>query len=187
MRAGDPTAKNDVLKTAQRKLEVIAQRMLHKSPSVRRWAETVDLLQEAMFKLSQAMDKISVADTRAFLGLATTIINRQLIDLARHYKGPRGIGANHASDQPRDGQPARYEVGARDEDPAELEKWTALHAAVEMLEYEEREVFGLKFYHNWSTAQVAELLGVSEKTVGRRLKDALESLKKALGGDLPRI
>ena len=35
--------------------------------------------------------------TRAFFGLAAEQMRRELLDLARHYYGPEGEGANHDS------------------------------------------------------------------------------------------
>ena len=39
-----------------------------------------------------------------------------------------------------------------------MERWSAFHDAVARLAPEEREVFGLTFYHGWSQAQIADEL-----------------------------
>jgi RNA polymerase sigma-70 factor (ECF subfamily) len=70
-------------------------------------------------------------------------------------------------------------------DPADLDRWHALHEAVEKLPAELREVFGLTFYHGWTQAEIAELLGVSDWQVRRLWRRACLRLHEMLGGDLP--
>lgn len=53
-------------------------------------------------------------------------------------------------------------AGPRDE-AAGPDRWTALHTAVDRLPAEQRETFGLWFYHKWSEAEIAELFGVDER------------------------
>jgi RNA polymerase sigma factor (sigma-70 family) len=45
---------------------------------------------------------------------------------------------------------------------------SAFHAAVEQLPDAEREVVELTFYHGLTQPEIAELLGVDERTVRRR-------------------
>ena len=101
------------------------------------------------------------------------------LDLARHYQGAHGLGRNYQSgtrpDEPTDHSP----------DAVELERWAAFHAAVDGLPTEAREVFVLTFYHGSTQAQIAELFGVSAKTVYRRWQNAAILLNRALGGDIP--
>ena len=56
---------------------------------------------------------------------------------------------------------------------------------VERLPVEEREVVGLIYYHGWTQQQVAELLGVSERTVRRHWVSAVARLSTGLGGLFP--
>jgi DNA-directed RNA polymerase specialized sigma24 family protein len=46
-------------------------------------------------------------------------------------------------------------------------------------------VVGLRFYHGWGEAEIAELFGVTERTVRRRWRTACQRLGEALGGQLP--
>jgi RNA polymerase sigma-70 factor (ECF subfamily) len=128
-------------------------------------------------RLLRALEATAVADTREFFNLAAAVIRRELIDLARHFHGPRGLGANHAS------SPAfpAVEPVDRAEDPAALDRWTALHEAAGRLPAEEREAFGLIFYHAWTQERVAELFGVDVRTVRRRWCRAVELLHVAVG------
>jgi RNA polymerase sigma-70 factor (ECF subfamily) len=180
MRAGDPAARDELLAACQRRLEALARRMLRRYPNVARWADTGDVFQGAVMRLLRTLEAVRPADTRAFLGLAAAHVRRELLDLARRFDGPRGVGANHGSVGP-DG----LDTAAPDNRPAELDRWAAFHEAVEGLPAEEREVFGLTFYHGWTQARVAELFGVDERTVRRRWRAACLAVSRALGGEMP--
>ena len=121
------------------------------------------------------------ASTRDFYSLAAVQMRRELLDMARHYGGAQGHGRNHHS-SPGEGADAADPHGA----PAspgddDLDRWGRFHEAVERLPAEERETIGLVFYHGWTQAQVAELMQVSERTVQRWWKSALEALRKEVG------
>ena len=179
IRAGDAAARDELLRATSHRLEALARKMLRQFPGVSRWEDTADVVQESSLRLLRSLEEVDPADTRGFFGLAATQIRRQLLDLARHYSGPHGHGANQDSVGP-DGRPA--EAAAADPD---LERWAAFHEAVERLPAAEREVFGLTYYHGWPQADIAALFGVDERTVRRRLRAAAEALHHALGGDLP--
>ena len=180
--AGDNIARDEMIRAALSRLEHLTRRMLRKYPSVARWAETGDVLTASAVRLLRALERTAVADTRGFMNLAAAVIRRELIDLARHFHGPQGLGANHESGDLVAGAPA---AAVTDPDPAHLDRWTALHEAAEQLPAEEREVFQLRFYHGWTQERVAELLGFDVRTVRRRWRAACDALTEALGGELP--
>ena len=68
---------------------------------------------------------------------------------------------------------------------ADLERWAAFHEMVGALPAEEREVVGLVHYHGWTQAQIAELFGVTERTVRRWWQSALLKLGEAMADHLP--
>lgn len=182
IRAGDREARDALIRACQERLERLASRMLRGFPNVRRWADTADVFQNAAMRLLRALEQVEVADTRGLFNLATTTIRRELLDLARHFGGPEGVGANHASRGPGGAVPDRPDPAT---DPHKLERWTALHEAAERLPVEEREVFGLVFYHGWTQAQVGALLNIDPRTVRRRWQAACQALHAALDGLLP--
>ena len=55
-----------------------------------------------------------------------------------------------------------------------------LHTAIEELPDEEREVLELYFYAGLTQTKIVEMLGISESTVRRRLRQAKESLARGL-------
>src|SRR5207244_829955 len=70
-------------------------------------------------------------------------------------------------------------------EPTRLAAWSAFHEAVEKLPDEEREVFDLLWYQGLAHAEAAELLGVAERTVGRRWQEARLHVAEALHGEIP--
>jgi RNA polymerase sigma factor (sigma-70 family) len=186
MEAGHRSASDDLLRSAGPRLERLAREMLRRFPGVRRWADTDDVVQNATLRLLRALQAVRPADTREFFNLAAEQIRRELLDLARHFYGPWGEGANHASVQgPVDAESAGGAPPDRADDADELERWCAFHAAVELLPAEEREVVGLIFYHGWTQPQIAELFGVDERTVRRRWRSACLRLAERVKGKLP--
>jgi RNA polymerase sigma-70 factor (ECF subfamily) len=186
LQAGDLAAREELLRGVGNRLERLARKMLRRFPGVHRWVETDDVLQSALLRLLRALQEVRPESMRAFFGLAAEQMRRELLDLARHYYGPHGQGAHHASHgSGADASTPAHEPPDRDADPAELERWCLFHQQVEQLPAEEREVVGLIFYHGWKQADVARLFGVSERTVRRRWEAALVKLHHVLNDDGP--
>src|SRR5262249_32858685 len=101
LRQGDAAARNDLLSSACDRLQGLTRKMLNDARGVRRWEQTDDVLQNALLRLSRALEAVTPATARDFYRLAAAQIRRELIDLARHYYGPQGAGAHHASEGPR--------------------------------------------------------------------------------------
>lgn len=180
IRSGDPAARNELLRAVGGRLQELTSRMLRKYPGVARWVETGDVLQTAALRLLRALEEVRPASTREFYALAAVQLRRELLDLARHYGGPHGHGRNYQSSP-------SGPVGASSADPpmtdadADLDRWTRFHEAVEGLPAEERETVGLMFYHGWTQAQVAELMVVTERTVQRWWRAAIQKLRDQVG------
>lgn len=177
MQAGDASARDELVRGFQGRLELLARKMTGRDRRIARWVEAEDVLQNALLRLLRALETVKPDSTRAFFGLAAEQMRRELLDLARHYYGPEGEGAHHDSVAPRtdDSRPG-LDLPAPDANANELERWARFHEEVERLPVHEREVVGLIFYHGWTRAQVAELFGTHERTVRRWWKDALVRL-----------
>jgi RNA polymerase sigma-70 factor (ECF subfamily) len=186
LQTGDPAAPDELLRRVGGRLERLARKMLGRFPGVRRWAETGDVLQNATLRLLRALQEVRPANTREFFGLAAEQLRRELLDLSRHFFGPRGAGAHHASQAGHtDPQGEGCEPADSTNEGEELERWCAFHEAVEQLPAEEREVVGLAFYHGWTQAQIAELFQVDERTIRRRWQSACLRLHELVGENLP--
>lgn len=186
IQAGDASARDELFRHLGGRLQRLTRQMLNGHPAVRRWAETDDVCQGAIMRLCRAVQDVQPDSTRALLALAAQQIRRELIDLARHYYGPEGIGANHASrhGEASAAQPA-FDKADSSFEPSSLAEWYEFHKQIERLPEEQREVVGLLFYQGLSQADAAELLNVTVRTVQRRWHAALVTLHAALGGQWP--
>jgi RNA polymerase sigma-70 factor (ECF subfamily) len=181
MNAGEASARAELLAHAGERLRRLARKMLQDFPRVRRWEETDDVVQNALLRLLQALQAVPVATVAEFFRLAARHIRWELIDLARHYAGPEGLGANHATDVP--GLSPLPERPDSTNDVGRLALWSEFHRHVEQLPEEERAVFDLLWYQELPQAEAATLLNVSVPTVKRRWLAARLRLQAALKGE----
>ncbi len=170
--AGDNAALDALLLGYRDRLTFLTRRMLGDFRRVRRWAETDDVLQSALVRLISAMQSVKPQTSRDFFALAALQIRRELIDLARHYYGAQGMGANHES---RDGEVAPPDGR---EEANSMEQWTELHEQIGRLPEEERNIVDLLYYQGLSQTEAAEVLEISLRTVQRRWHDALIKLHR---------
>jgi RNA polymerase sigma-70 factor (ECF subfamily) len=189
LRLGDESARGELLNCACDRLRRLTHQMLKNYPRVQRWEQTDDVLQNASLRLYRTLQEVTPATAKDFFRLAALNIRRELLDLAKHYYGPQGQGARHASiaGKPDQGKPAPppAEPLDRTHEPSRVAAWSEFHRQVEALPDEEREVFDLLWYQELSQVEVAELLKVSERTIKRRWQSARLKLHDALGGELP--
>src|SRR5580692_10001775 len=85
IRPGDLSARDELLRNFCGRLEALARKMLRRFPQVKRWAQTDDVLQNALLRLLRSLQKVEPASVRDFLGLAAVEMRRELLDLARHF------------------------------------------------------------------------------------------------------
>src|SRR5437660_12900850 len=97
---GEPDAREQLLSHASDRLTRLTRKMLRDYPGVRRWEQTDDVLQNALLRLCRALRDVTPPTARDYFRLAALQIRRELLDLARHYYGPHGHGARHASVTP---------------------------------------------------------------------------------------
>ncbi|QDV37539.1 RNA polymerase sigma factor [Tautonia plasticadhaerens] len=184
LRAGDCEARAGLIRLAQRRFLALARLMLRRYPHVHRWEQTDDLLQAALVRLHRSLAEVRPESVPHFDHLSAAQLRRELIDLARRYHGPEGLGANHHTDGAGpDGRLAGVADGTGR--PESLEGWAAFHEAVVRLPEEERRVVDLLWYQGKTHAQAAEALGVATKTVQRRWASARLLIRDALDGELP--
>ena len=70
-----------------------------------------------------------------FSALATLQIRRELLDLARHYFGPQGTGANHAS-HGRDSEAGPLDRADSAAEPSKQAEWCEFHRIIDTLPQE---------------------------------------------------
>jgi RNA polymerase sigma-70 factor (ECF subfamily) len=186
IKAGDPTARAELLNHACERLRRLTRKMLQDFSRVHRWEETDDVCQNALLRLHRALETVPLESVEQFFRLAATQIRRELLDLARHYFGPEGPGAKHSSagkDAGAVGTPRpAYEKASTTHDPDRLAAWSEFHKQIDALPDKEREVFDLLWYQGLSRAEVANTLGIAEATVKKRWLSARLLLEEAMSG-----
>lgn len=178
---GDRCAGEDLFRSIASQLERLGRKMLKNFPVVQRWAEVDDVLQNARIRLLRSLGEVEPRSMREFFGLASVLIRRELIDMARSLKGKEGIAEHYVSADFTDssGNSVKNFDPAESTEPVnELEMWSSFHEEVGKLPLEEREVVGLIYYHNWTRQEVADLFGVNERTVRRWWNSAILKLSK---------
>ena len=158
--------------------------MLGDFPTVRRWEETDDVFQRTTIRLWESLKSVQPTNTRHFFNLAALQVRRELLELARSLNGPLGLNRNQESVDPD--TPHRQSSAASNTwEATGLNTWTEFHESVGKLEDEERETFELIWYQGLSQQVVAEMQGVSQKTVSRRWQTGRRKIFEMLGGQLP--
>jgi RNA polymerase sigma factor (sigma-70 family) len=184
LRAGDGSASDPLFRLAYNQLAAIVRRKKVDFPGIDRWEGSGDILQETALRLHQAVIKNPPETVVIFFSLAARITRCVLIDRLRHYYGPEGQGANHAS-QGRaagatDSTPPAFDQSDGTYDPAPLAELTELHRQIEDLPEEERLVVDLVVYQDLTMEQAGKLLNCSERTVKRRWASARLHLSSKL-------
>jgi RNA polymerase sigma-70 factor (ECF subfamily) len=186
LRAGDGTARDELLRRAGGRLERLTRKMLKGFPGVQRWEQTDDVLQNALVRLLRALRDVQPASVREFFALSAELIRRELLDLAKHYYGPRGPGTKHATEAGCcEGEVPRYDRPDESHEPSALAGWCEFHRHIAALPDDEREVVGLLFYQELTQGEAAALLHVTVRTVQRRWQSALLKLHQVLKGHWP--
>ena len=182
LKAGDPAAHDALIAVAAERLRRLTRKMMADFDRLRRWEDADDIAQAATLRLYQSLKETIPDNPLSFFRLGALQIRRELLDLARHYYGPRGTGANHASGLPS-GSQSPADPGQSTYDPGHLAEWTEFHERIESLAEDERALIDLLWYQGLSQEDCAELLGVDVRTVQRRWVKVRLKLHDALRGD----
>lgn len=177
LNANEPEARAELLQLTRDRLMAMLRAQLPRSARLRRWEQSDDVLQNVQVRLLRCFDQVSISSAREYLALAATNMRRELIDLARHHFRESGSAHNHATPGSHDG----WAQCVDHDDAAKLSEWAELHEFIAELPEPLREVVDLLWYHDLKNREVAELLGVSTKTVTRRWVEAKAEIAAHLG------
>lgn len=180
LQAGDPTARRELVSRSVARLHRLARHILKNFPAVQRWEDAEDVAQNASLQLLRTLEAVTPDSASGYFRLAAREIRRELLDLARHYGGPQGVGAAHASVGPDGFSSTAFTPANSGFDPQRLPQWTEFHRLVEAMPPEEREVFDLLWYHETTQEEAAAILGVSLATLKGRWVTARIRLQTAL-------
>lgn len=187
---GDMEAREDLIAATCHRLRHMAHCMLSRD-RVRRWEQTDDVLQRALVRVHRELENVQPKTVREFLRFASFHLRIVLIELARHYYRPNGMGANHhsAGHGDTDRSVALLDTGDGMASPSQIasqtERWALLHEQIDQLPADEQEIVELLWFHDLRQSQAADLLAIDVRTVRRRWQRARLKLFDALGGELP--
>jgi RNA polymerase sigma factor (TIGR02999 family) len=167
-RRGDREARDRLLEVVYGDLRHLAARELRRKGGERTLQATA-LVHEAYLKIA-AGGAIQAEDRLHLLALAARAMRQVLVDRARRSQAAKRGGAwvrTTLSDR----------QGSVELDPAEL---LALDQALSQLEARQRQVVELRFFGGLEETEVAEVLGVSDRTVRREWVKARARLYRTL-------
>ena len=174
-KAGDESARRELLEISMRRLRLLARRILTDIPSVKQVEETDDLLQNSVVRLWKCLAETRPETPVDYFRLAACLIRRELIDLSRHHFGQRGARTN-AETPPSSAEESAVvfrDVQAANDDsfnPQKISQWTEFHEYVENLSAEDRALFDLLWYQGLTMNETSDLLNIPLRTLGRRWK-----------------
>jgi RNA polymerase sigma factor (sigma-70 family) len=181
--AGDEAALNDLLKRFDDRLRRLAKKIFAAKRRLAGLYQTDDVRQGAVTRLIRAIRTRKPETPLHFRRLMAQCLRREIMDLSRKAFGEHGDGgrifANRpGSEEKHDGLiEGRADSGAG---PQTLAIEAEFHRKVGELPGPELEVFELIHYGGYTRQEVAELLGVSPKTVYRRWCDARVQVQQIL-------
>jgi len=164
-----------LLDRAVRRLELLCTNLLHRSyPRLTRPPlnlQTDELLGGVVERLLKALRAVRPPTVRQFFALANQHMRWELNDLARRL-----------DEQPRAAVLSEGQVPAPESSGSSLSPdGRRVLEAIESLPEEEREAFGLVRIQGFTYVEASEVLGVSTKTVQRRLNRGVLLLSEQLG------
>ena len=179
--AGDEAARRLLVERALDRLRSFVRSALARSPRVRRWEQSDDIAQRSAMRLWAALEEVRPTSPRAFFGLCSEMTRRTMIDLVRKYYGPEGVGQYHDSPWRSGQHPALLAAETDVRDSNEIDLRLDAHAAIGKLPADLRAVVDLLFYQGLTISEAAGVLGVVERTVSRRRREAMIELSRRLG------
>jgi RNA polymerase sigma factor (TIGR02999 family) len=168
VRGGNEAALDQVLELMYDELRALAQRQLSKEFQARSLDPTA-LVHEAYLKLARA-SSLNAADRTHFLSLAAKAMRQVLVDHARRRSAAKRDDA--------------WKVVTLTDMVAtsglDTEDMLALDDALARLDDRQRRIVECRFFGGMDDAEIAAVLGVTERTVRRDWVKARELLGKAL-------
>jgi RNA polymerase sigma factor (sigma-70 family) len=167
---GDDLAREELLLYSCDRLRALAAKMARDFPFLGRSADADDVLQNALIRLHRSLRDRSVESPRQFFALASLQIRRELIDMARQYRGAKGQAIG--GETPPNGLTLSEPATDSSDSPSRIAEWTELHQCIAELPDEDREIFDLLLYQELTQQEASDLLDVSLRTIKRRWQTA---------------
>jgi len=171
-RDGDPSAANRAYTLIYRRLHTTARQQLKRQAAGHATLTPTALVNEAWLKLSAAHYEIS--DREHYLAMASSAMRQIVVDAARaRASGKRGGSATHVT--------LSDEVGGAEHDVGVLRLDEALQR-LETLDARLAKVVQYRYFGGLTETEIAQLLGLTDRTVRRDWRKARAFLHAELRG-----
>lgn len=183
LKHGSPAALRELGDRVRNRFIRMATAMLRHGDPLRRHIDVEDIVQDAIARLLAKLPELQLKSGRDLAKALNIFMRRAFRDLARTYLGRKGcaprpsccdISAFERTDDLPKGLVAL-------EDPCEVEMWATHAEAIGRLPEDECEVYSLRFYHEMTYNEIANLTGLSIDQVRSRLCNAGRKLGRVLG------
>lgn len=169
---GDNQAGDDAMALLYDALRLMARRRMRRSGDIT-LLDTTSLVHECYLRLERA-DTLAFNDRRQYLAYASKVMHAIVIDMVRARRADR-----------RGGDSAHIELttGVAGSLPAQEDEVLRVHEALEELAQADprlAQVVEMRYFAGLSEAEIAECLGVTERTVQRDWRKARLFLSAAL-------
>jgi RNA polymerase sigma factor (sigma-70 family) len=168
--AGDPAARNELLRHAQHRLEVLIHRMLRRFPNINE--RTGDVLTGVMVRMDRAVQRTQLSTTRDYFNLAAFHIRLELLDIAKQRQLVPMPGSDNSLEAPQQ------------DDPGALAIWAEIHQWIGALPKDEAELWNHLWYNGLTQDEVAGLLEMPRTTMRRRWQATRLRFMDRFGKDL---
>jgi RNA polymerase sigma-70 factor (ECF subfamily) len=187
VRRGDPDAVNGLLDRHRAAIRrMIDQRM---DRVVQRRVDASDIVQDVLVEANRRLGDYLANPTMPFRLWLRHMARDRLIDAHRRHRvaSTRSVDREVplVTDGDRSGADLAGQLADRELTPAAAATWHELErrfaAAVEQLDDADREIVLLRHFEHLSTAEAAEVLGLSKPAAGMRYLRAMRRLRDLLG------
>jgi RNA polymerase sigma-70 factor (ECF subfamily) len=175
LRAGDAVALRALASRASDRLRTLGYQLYPNSSDLQCQEESAKAIENAALRLRRTLEAVSPGSLAIFFVLAGREMRRELLALARNVSGLRGVHAADANGRPSTsvGAPWARPLGMETTpEPQRRMRFIELHALIERLPAEDREVFDLLWYYQLDQENAAAALGITLATLKRRWMSA---------------
>jgi RNA polymerase sigma factor (sigma-70 family) len=168
LRRGDATARRELLERAHDRLLRIAGKIFQEDfPGLHGRHDLESVVSEVWMRLVVALDATVPQTVEGFFGLVFVKVRHVLLDMAR---GQRRVDARRRVGPLDAAEPqalAAFDQADTSHDPGRLALLTEFHEQIEKLPNQQRAVFELHYYGDFSQVEIAQMLEVHPKQVSR--------------------
>jgi RNA polymerase sigma factor (sigma-70 family) len=183
LRGGDIEARRELLQRAYNRLLRIAAAVFHKDFSTLRDRHDLEsVVSEVWMRLVGALEATQPQTVEGFFGLVFHKVRQVLLDMADRQRRDDARRWARPVDADDSGAAAAVDCADTTHDPERLAALTELHDQIEKLPPDERAVFDLHYYGDFSQVEISQMLDLTRKQVSRLWLAATGRLAKWLDG-----